>query len=532
MIKKFPLDQIDPNPWQPRQSDDPAHIEQLAISIGHDGLMQTPSGRQVDGRVQLAFGHSRLAAFKLLAKDRAILGSADGEYDAMPVNVVDLTDEQMFQQAVAENVKRRDLNPIEMAAAMQRYQDDFHKTSKEIAELFDISDSTVRGTIRLLDLPEKSRTALARGQITVGTGRLLLSAAKVVSDKTIGSIMTDISKGDELPDVVIQNYLDRERGNIVQMWAKYNGGKPLGGHNGWPLDMKNFPNEMLAPLTEEETKALDAEKIEHLTNPPACSACPYYIKVNGNHYCGMRVCFNRKQDAYKAQKLAHLSRTLKIEIYQMGDGSYIPLDEDHASHKKAFENRIPDLRLIDDDSYKGGWIYQNFPGLNRDIAKVVVVGPSMEKLVIKGSSHSLGGKKTEVEKAEARAIKLYRKRRKELMWEYTAVAEHIFVGVPEDVLTVLTGWKFVGVDDRIPDACDFPKDGSDDEKMEWRRRNLVWHMIVELSSFWCRERLVDQLRKFGEKTTVPAVEELVGIAHKWDDEIIALAVVSTETEAS
>jgi ParB family transcriptional regulator, chromosome partitioning protein len=65
-MEQIDITLIDPNPWQPRQSEDAEHIEKIALSIAQDGLMQVPVGRMVDGRVQLAFGHSRLAAYKLL----------------------------------------------------------------------------------------------------------------------------------------------------------------------------------------------------------------------------------------------------------------------------------------------------------------------------------------------------------------------------------------------------------------------------------------------------------------------------------
>jgi ParB/RepB/Spo0J family partition protein len=529
MIKRFPLDKIDPNPWQPRQSEDKVHIEQLAMSIKSDGLMQIPSGREAGERVQLAFGHSRLAAFRYLRDGlKALVSDAVTEWDEMPVNIVDLNDEQMFQQAIAENVKRKDLNPVETARAMQRYADDFHKNSAEIGELFGVSDATVRGTVRLLDLPKKAQVALAENRITVGTGRLLLTAAKVLDTKTVDKVMDEIDEGESYPDMVVKKRLEYDQ-NVERMWYPNRGERARGGHNGWLLDMKNFPNEMLAPLTaKEESEAKQAGILEQLIDPPACTACPVYIKVDGAHYCGMRQCYRRKQEAWKAQKLMQLSRTLKIGIYQPADGGYIALDSYHPSHKKAFEKRIPDLRLIDVDQYKDAWNYQDFEGLNRDIAKVVVVGPSREKLVVKGAS-TQGGKKAEVEKAEARAKKVFRKRRKDLLWVYTEEAQHIFDGVPLEVINRLKGWHYIRREDGIPDEYVGLRNGTDNEKLEYRRRELVWAMLDEVTSFYYVSSLVKALEKYKEITTVPPSAELAGIAAKWDEEIAGLATVSTET---
>ena len=146
------VDRIIPNPWQPRQGEDPAVVAELAASIKKNGLMQIPSARRVNGHYQLAFGHTRLAAFKL-----------NGE-TSMPLFERELTDLQMFEMGVSENIKRRDLNPIEEAEAMRRYMADFDKNSVETAEFFNCSPEKVRSTVRL------SRDSSCRGNTACGPG--------------------------------------------------------------------------------------------------------------------------------------------------------------------------------------------------------------------------------------------------------------------------------------------------------------------------------------------------------------------------
>jgi ParB family chromosome partitioning protein len=63
----IPLKQIKPNPYQPRQDEDIATITEIAINIFRNGLMQTPSARAANGHYELVFGHTRRAAFELLA---------------------------------------------------------------------------------------------------------------------------------------------------------------------------------------------------------------------------------------------------------------------------------------------------------------------------------------------------------------------------------------------------------------------------------------------------------------------------------
>lgn len=173
------LSRVFPNPFQPRLSEDPDHVRKIAESIGQHGLLQNPVGRYVDADgkpvlanaagVQLAFGHTRLAAFRLL-HDQGSLG-----YGSIPVEIRNLTDQEMFEMTISENLARKDLTPIEEARAMQTYRDRFGKTSDQIGKLFGIGGSAVRNKMRLLDLPEIIQAALGLGTITEGLARALLA---------------------------------------------------------------------------------------------------------------------------------------------------------------------------------------------------------------------------------------------------------------------------------------------------------------------------------------------------------------------
>jgi ParB family transcriptional regulator, chromosome partitioning protein len=189
---EIPITAILPNPWQPREQEDPEHIKKIALSIAQDGLMQIPVGRWVfpDGnpvkgmgsadltgsglKVQLAFGHSRLAAFKWL-EDVKPHSDLKGDWARMPVILADLDDEEMFRMAITENIARKDLSPLEQARSMKAYRDQFGKTSSEIGELYHLGESTVRNKIRLLELPAEIQAALADGTMPEGVGRELLT---------------------------------------------------------------------------------------------------------------------------------------------------------------------------------------------------------------------------------------------------------------------------------------------------------------------------------------------------------------------
>lgn len=553
------LKEIKPNPYQPRTDEDAAVIEEIAVNIFRNGLLQVPSARRMNGHYELVFGHTRKAAYELLAM-RGVPAAEiapDKRYTQMPLYIHELNDRQMFEMAVAENIKRRDLDPIEQATAMQRYMNEFDATSKQAAELFGVNDATVRGKVRLLDLPEAAQKQLAEGKISESTARSLLSVAKVADEKAIQGILKEIEDpGNEfLPENVIEGTIN-DLDNVVEMfreveWRKKE--KPRAGDDLWLLDMKNFPNRMLASLSHTDLNALgiadtskqmtDAvnylngrkdvslpdelkAKIDHLVNPPACNVCPFYMVMDKKHYCGVKVCFERKAEAFRAQKLADMSRSTKIPLYQDSDGAYLTLDEDIASHRKAFEARHADLRLFPKQMFRG-YAFQNFKGLDTSIVKLVAVGTSLETLAVKGSKTI--GKKSEKEKAEARAMRRFRQVRKELIWEYTAAAQRLFEGLPIDALRKIRNWHYVGIDDRIPDEYRHPDTGTAAEKLEYARRDLVWALIVGETSHYSRDDLMDYLTTFAELTGVKAPKPLVKRAQDWDAEIHELAHVSAET---
>ncbi len=324
------ISEIDPNPFQVRSQEDPAHVSAIAESILRNGLLQVPTARKHAGRVQLAFGHTRLAAFRLLAQN-------DPRYLQMPLTMAELTDEQMFEAAVAENIQRRDLTPIELARAMQRYLTTFHKTSEQAGAFFHVSAETVRGTVRLLSLPEPAQQQVAKGALTIGSARKILTvqqAAPVAGEKVAAALAK--SKEPEKVDVdAVLETLAKKAG--VEMWHSYRG-EPRGGEGLWPLAWKV---EGLQPMVPEDlAKALGismaeaqqlntagpkkgvapdlVERHQHLSAPPACTACTYHVELNEGHYCGFKACHALKTKLWLAKELARLSQAKKMPAYQEG----------------------------------------------------------------------------------------------------------------------------------------------------------------------------------------------------------------------
>ncbi len=169
----IPLELIDPNPWQTRQTEDPAHVEEVARSIRSSWMWQVPSGRRVGERWQIAFGHTRLAAYRML-KTLGFEG-----YDHFPLNVHEMNDEMMAISAFEENEKRRDLNPIEKALAFQKMLTDFNWTQQQVADKLHIDRSGVTNMLRMLRTPQEIQDQIAAGVIPVRSALALIPLLEI-----------------------------------------------------------------------------------------------------------------------------------------------------------------------------------------------------------------------------------------------------------------------------------------------------------------------------------------------------------------
>lgn len=154
------LSLIDDNPYQTRLVYDDVKTQEIAASIKKHGLLQAPLGRRTaNGRVQLAFGHTRCQAFRLLAADAV-------QFGRMPIVLQSLDDETMFLHAWSENRDRKDLSPYEEAKAIQNSMQAFGWTQKEVAERLQLDRSTVANKLRLLKLPKSALEQLRDGQLS------------------------------------------------------------------------------------------------------------------------------------------------------------------------------------------------------------------------------------------------------------------------------------------------------------------------------------------------------------------------------
>lgn len=160
------LQEITPNPRQPREHFDPIALQELADSIREVGLLQPPIVRKkASGGYELIMGERRFRASKLAGLTE------------IPVIVRETSDKELLREALIENIHRSELNALEEAAAYGELLQDLGVTHDELAAKIGKSRAAITNTMRLLHLPLPVQKRLISGQITPGHARALLGLA-------------------------------------------------------------------------------------------------------------------------------------------------------------------------------------------------------------------------------------------------------------------------------------------------------------------------------------------------------------------
>ncbi len=158
-----PIEQVAPNPNQPRREFDESALLELSQSIEREGVIQPILVRRV-GPDQ----------FQIIAGERRWRASGIAGLKEIPVIPREATDEQVLELAIVENIQREDLNPMELALAFQRMATELNLSHEQIGERTGKDRATVTNTMRLLQLPEKIRDMVAAKKLTPGHARALL----------------------------------------------------------------------------------------------------------------------------------------------------------------------------------------------------------------------------------------------------------------------------------------------------------------------------------------------------------------------
>jgi ParB family chromosome partitioning protein len=161
-VLEIALDEIDPNPRQPRDAIDEEPLEELARSIESHGVLQPIIVRRRGERYELVAGERRWRAARAAG------------LESIPCMVQDIDDRTSLQVALIENVQRDNLNELELADGYRCLVEDFGLTQEELAQRIGKSRSAVTNTLRLLDLPPMVQDLIRDGHLSAGHGRALL----------------------------------------------------------------------------------------------------------------------------------------------------------------------------------------------------------------------------------------------------------------------------------------------------------------------------------------------------------------------
>jgi len=169
----LPVDQIDPNPLQPRRVFQNERLTELAQSIRTNGIVQPLVVRRVGDRYQLVAGERRWRAAKL------------AEIPDVPVVIREIPDERLLEISLIENIQREELNPIETAHAFARLGEELQLNAEQIGFRTGKDRTTITNFVRLLQLPEDLQQLIAERRLSAGHARCLLSLPTVALQREV-----------------------------------------------------------------------------------------------------------------------------------------------------------------------------------------------------------------------------------------------------------------------------------------------------------------------------------------------------------
>ena len=162
-IEEISLDEIRPNPYQPRKHFDEEALQELAHSIKKSGVFQPVILRK-----------SIIKGYEIIVGERRVRASRLAKNETIPAIVRDFDEQAMIEIAVMENLQREDLSPLEEAEAYQMMMDKLKLTQAQVAERLGKSRPYIANHLRLLVLPQDIKIMLQSGELTMSQARTLL----------------------------------------------------------------------------------------------------------------------------------------------------------------------------------------------------------------------------------------------------------------------------------------------------------------------------------------------------------------------
>ncbi|MGL4912594.1 MAG: nucleoid occlusion protein [Romboutsia sp.] len=201
-VMEIPIEDIVPNPYQPRKVFSQAALEELSNSIKSYGILQPITVRVINDKYELIAGERRLRAARLAG------------FELVPVIINNMSDESSAVLALLENLQREDLNFIEEAMGYENLIKEHEFTQQQLAEKLGKNQSTIANKLRILRLPNEIKIKLVENDLTERHARALLKLPneelmKEVLDKVIKSELT-VKKTEKLIKDILEEIQDIE----------------------------------------------------------------------------------------------------------------------------------------------------------------------------------------------------------------------------------------------------------------------------------------------------------------------------------
>ncbi|WP_018131413.1 ParB/RepB/Spo0J family partition protein [Effusibacillus pohliae] len=231
------VEDLRPNPYQPRKEFNQEKLQELAESIRQHGVIQPIIVRK------------SFRGYEIVAGERRWRAARSAGLAEVPIVVKEFDDRQMTEIALIENLQREDLNPIEIAEAYSNLMEKFDLTQDELAKKVGQSRSHVANFLRLLHLPQQIRDYVSRGTITMGHARAILGledqqqqllvVKKIIEDelsvraveqlvnRLTQNVPRETKKKKQAPDRIIQQYEEKFR-SCLGTSVKIQSGKKRG----------------------------------------------------------------------------------------------------------------------------------------------------------------------------------------------------------------------------------------------------------------------------------------------------------------
>ena len=161
---KIKINEIRPNPYQPRKEFDQTGLQELADSIKENGVFQPVLVRK-----------SSISGYELVAGERRLRASKLAGLKEIPAIIKDFDDKAMMEISLLENIQRKDLTPIEEATAYEKLIKKFNYTQEQLAKRIGKSRANVTNLLRLLTLPFEVQKLVNNGKLSYGQARTLLA---------------------------------------------------------------------------------------------------------------------------------------------------------------------------------------------------------------------------------------------------------------------------------------------------------------------------------------------------------------------